>query len=115
MSELKKTYWKSLAERDALMDPTIAPPPDMPEAGIMDAGFVQGLATLAEDAAGLRLDRGAFLKLAGFSLAGGFVTAADLGWVLTAPGLVSYSVWNLLVFLMAIFFLLSLRKRLAAI
>jgi len=49
------------------------------------------------------------------SLAGGFVTAADLGWVLTAPGLVSYSVWNLLVFLMAIFFLLSLRKRLAAI
>jgi hypothetical protein len=46
------------------------------------------------------------------SLAGGFVTAVNLSWVLTVPGLVNYLLWNGLVLAMAIFFLLSLRRRL---
>jgi hypothetical protein len=47
-----------------------------------------------------------------YSLVGGFLSAANLGWVMTTPGLVNYSVWNVLVLFLSIFFLLSLRKRL---
>jgi hypothetical protein len=50
-----------------------------------------------------------------FSLAGGFVSSANLGWVMTTPGLVNYAVWNVLVLFLSIFFLLSLRKRLAQV
>jgi hypothetical protein len=49
------------------------------------------------------------------SLVGGFLSAANLDCVMTTTGLVNYDVWNLLVLFMSIFFLLSLRKRLAQI
>jgi hypothetical protein len=45
------------------------------------------------------------------SLAGGFLSAVNLSWVLTLPGLINYMLWNGLVLVMAIFFLLSLRRR----
>jgi len=45
------------------------------------------------------------------SIAGGFVTAADLSWVLSVPGLVSYILWNGLVLGMAVFFWVSLKQR----
>jgi len=47
-----------------------------------------------------------------FSILGGFITAFDLSWVLTPPGIISFIVWNALVLAMAIFFLLSFQKRL---
>lgn len=45
------------------------------------------------------------------SIVGGFVTAWNLGWVLTTPGVVSYVGWNILVLALSIFVTLSLRKR----
>lgn len=45
------------------------------------------------------------------SIVGGFVTAWNLGWVLTTPGVVSYVGWNILVLALSIFVMLSLRKR----
>ena len=70
MPEAKKSYWKSLAERDALLDPSLPAPADIPEAGIMDAGLASGVAGLVESAQELRMDRASFLKLMGFSFAG---------------------------------------------
>ncbi len=49
------------------------------------------------------------------SLVGGFLSAGNLGWVLTTPGYIFYGVWNVLVLFLSIFFLLSLRRRLAAL
>jgi hypothetical protein len=45
------------------------------------------------------------------SIVGGFVTAWSLGWVLTAPGVISYVGWNILVLALSIFVMLSLRQR----
>lgn len=45
------------------------------------------------------------------SIIAAVVTTLNLGWVLTTPGLVSYTAWNILVFAMAILILLSFRKR----
>ena len=45
------------------------------------------------------------------SIAGALVTAISLGWVLTLPGIVSYAVWNILVFVLSILVILSLRRR----
>lgn len=45
------------------------------------------------------------------SIIGGIVTAWNLGWVLTTPGVVSYVGWNILVLALSIFVILSLRKR----
>ncbi|MCB9121698.1 MAG: hypothetical protein H6640_18395 [Caldilineaceae bacterium] len=45
------------------------------------------------------------------SIVGGIVTAWNLGWVLTTPGVVSYVGWNALVLALSIFVILSLRKR----
>ncbi|HTA16801.1 MAG TPA: [Fe-S]-binding protein, partial [bacterium] len=68
MPDTKKVYYKSLAERDALLDPSLTPPTQMPEAGVMDEGL-SGVAGLLEQANELRMDRAAFLKLTGFSFA----------------------------------------------
>jgi hypothetical protein len=48
------------------------------------------------------------------SIIGGVVTALELGWVMAPAGFISYILWNAVVFAMAIFLMLSLRKRLAA-
>jgi molybdopterin-containing oxidoreductase family iron-sulfur binding subunit len=69
MPETKKSYWKSLAERDALLDPSLPMPAEIPEAGIMEEG-VGGMAGLMESVNDIRLDRASFLKLMGFSFAG---------------------------------------------
>lgn len=45
------------------------------------------------------------------SIVGGFVTAWSLGWVLTAPGIVSYIGWNILVLALSVFVIVSLRRR----
>jgi hypothetical protein len=45
------------------------------------------------------------------SIIGVIVTSFSLGWVLTVPGIVSYAIWNILVFAMAILILVSFRKR----
>ena len=65
-----KTYWKSLAERDALLDPSLPMPAPMPEGGVFEDGVANGLANLVQGATELRMDRGAFLKLVGFGVAG---------------------------------------------
>jgi Fe-S-cluster-containing dehydrogenase component len=69
MPDTKKIYYKSLAERDALLDPSLPRLPEIPEAGIMEEGLVGGVAALMEQANELRMDRAAFLKLTGFSFA----------------------------------------------
>ena len=55
----------------------------------------------------------AYLMIANgvISVLGALVAAANLGWVMTLPGLISYNAWNALVFALAVFFYLSLRKR----
>lgn len=45
------------------------------------------------------------------SIAGGVISAWDLGWVLTTPGLVNYMVWNVLVLALSILVIVSLRRR----
>ena len=45
------------------------------------------------------------------SIAGGVISAWDLGWVLTTPGLVNYMVWNALVLALSILVIVSLRRR----
>lgn len=45
------------------------------------------------------------------SLVGGMVTAWNLGWVLSTPGMVSYALWNVLVLALSILIILSLRRR----
>ncbi len=45
------------------------------------------------------------------SIAGGFITAASLGWVLTMSGIVNYLVWNALVVLWGAFVIWSLLRR----
>jgi hypothetical protein len=45
------------------------------------------------------------------SIIGAIVTSFSLGWVLAVPGIVSYAIWNILVFAMAILILVSFRKR----
>jgi molybdopterin-containing oxidoreductase family iron-sulfur binding subunit len=68
--QTEKTYWKSLAEREALLDPSVPMPSPMPESGVFDEGMAAGLLNLAQSATELRMDRGAFLKLVGFGMAG---------------------------------------------
>ncbi|HTB34351.1 MAG TPA: hypothetical protein VK842_05775, partial [bacterium] len=65
-----KTYWKSLAERDALLDPSLPMPAPMPEGGVFEDGVANGLVNLVQGATEMRMDRGAFLKLVGFGVAG---------------------------------------------
>jgi hypothetical protein len=45
------------------------------------------------------------------SVAGGFISALDLAWVMTLPGMINYIAWNALVILWAIFVIVSLRRR----
>ena len=45
------------------------------------------------------------------SLAGGFVTAANLSWVMTPAGMANYIGWNVLVLALAVFFALSMYGR----
>ena len=49
------------------------------------------------------------------SIAGGVVTSANLGWVLTPPGLIGYVLWNVLVLVLSVFYLLSFRRRIAGL
>lgn len=45
------------------------------------------------------------------SIAGGFITAFDLGWVMTPAGLINYIAWNALVVLWGVFVVWSLLRR----
>ena len=45
------------------------------------------------------------------SIAGGFITAANLAWVMTPAGLTNYVVWNILVVVLSIFVILALSQR----
>jgi len=45
------------------------------------------------------------------SVIGAFWTAFDLGWVLSVAGLIAFGLWNLLYVVLAIVFLLVLRRR----
>ena len=45
------------------------------------------------------------------SIIGAFYTSLDLAWVLTTAGLISYGLWNLLYFALAVMFLLVLLRR----
>jgi hypothetical protein len=45
------------------------------------------------------------------SIAGAFITAADLHWVMSVPGLVNYVTWNILVVVLAVLVFLSLSRR----
>lgn len=57
----------------------------------------------------------AFLMLANgvISIVGGFVASGNLEWVFTQAGLINYALWNVLVLILAVFFLLSLKRRMA--
>lgn len=46
-----------------------------------------------------------------FSIAGGLITSASLGWVMTLPGMVNYLVWNAIVVLWGAFVIWSLWRR----
>ena len=71
MSEqIEKTYWKSLAEREALLDPSVPMPQPVPEGGLFDEGLSAGLVNLVQGAADIQMDRAGFLKLVGFGVAG---------------------------------------------
>src|SRR5665213_703194 len=69
MPDTKKVYYKSLAERAALLDPSVPMPQEIPEGGIMEEGVASGLAAMLGQAEELRMDRASFLKLSGFSFA----------------------------------------------
>jgi len=45
------------------------------------------------------------------SIIGAFYTSLKLEWVLTTAGLISYALWNLLYFVLAILFLFVLLRR----
>lgn len=45
------------------------------------------------------------------SIVGGFISAVNLGWVLTPPGIINYILWNGLVLLWAVFVIWSLLRR----
>ena len=45
------------------------------------------------------------------SIAGGFITAGQPGWVMTIPGLINYIAWNALVVLWGVFVIISLYRR----
>ncbi|MCB0257578.1 MAG: DUF4386 family protein, partial [Anaerolineae bacterium] len=45
------------------------------------------------------------------SIAGGVISAWNLGWVLTTPGIANYMVWNVLVLALSILVIVSLRRR----
>jgi len=45
------------------------------------------------------------------SVIGALWTAFDLGWVLSIPGLVAFGLWNVLYVVLAVVFLLVLRRR----
>jgi hypothetical protein len=45
------------------------------------------------------------------SIVGAFITAADLSWVLTVPGIVNYVGWNILIVVMAVLAIISLSRR----
>ena len=49
------------------------------------------------------------------SILGGFVTSANLGWVHTLPGLIGYLLWNVLVLVLSVFYLLSFRRKIAGL
>jgi hypothetical protein len=45
------------------------------------------------------------------SIAGGFITAMDLSWVMTTTGMINYIAWNALIVLWGVFVILSLLRR----
>jgi hypothetical protein len=47
------------------------------------------------------------------SVIGALATAYDVGWVLTPPGVASFALWNVVVFVLAVCVFLALRRRLA--
>jgi hypothetical protein len=47
-------------------------------------------------------------------LAGAFVTAFKLDWVMTTAGMVSYGLWNVLVFALAALLVATFRARMAS-
>ena len=62
-----------------------------------------------------RAARFVFILNGVLSVIGALWTALDLGWVLSVPGLVAFGLWNLLYVVLAVLFLLVLRRRRAAI
>jgi hypothetical protein len=58
-----------------------------------------------------RVIRGLIIANAVISIAGGFITAWDLAWVMTLPAGVNYVAWNVLVFALSACVLVSLRRR----
>jgi hypothetical protein len=65
---------------------------------------------------GSRLERvtaWAFVLNGLMSIAGALITSIDLTWVMTAPGMVNYVVWNILMMVLATLVIASLRRRLA--
>jgi hypothetical protein len=78
-------------------------------------GFLGLALWFAAPAFGLdRLDRvikGLIVANAVLSIAGGFITAWDLSWVMTLPGGALYVTWNVLVFALSACILVSLRRR----
>jgi hypothetical protein len=49
------------------------------------------------------------------SIAGGFISAVDLAWVMSLPGLVNYIVWNVLMIVWGVFVIWSLQRRSATV
>ena len=45
------------------------------------------------------------------SIIGAVVTAWNLDWVLTLPGIVNYVIWNVVVLALSILVIVSLRRR----
>jgi hypothetical protein len=45
------------------------------------------------------------------SIAGGFATSINLGWVMTMPGMISYIAWNCVVLSISILFVLTFKRR----
>lgn len=65
--------------------------------------------------AGTRVERAARATFAAngpISIAGGFWTALQPGWVMTRPGLIAFALWNALVIAMCVLALLAFARRL---
>ncbi|HEX8917318.1 MAG TPA: hypothetical protein VF898_02350, partial [Chloroflexota bacterium] len=63
---------------------------------------------------GSKLERAtawAFILNGIMSVVGALVTAADLSWVMTTPGMINYAAWNILMVILAVLVILSLMKR----
>ncbi|MGH7441993.1 MAG: TAT-variant-translocated molybdopterin oxidoreductase, partial [bacterium] len=88
MSDNHKKYYKSVAEREAQLDPAVPATADIPEAGLMEKGLLSGVAGLIEQANDLRMDRAAFLKLTGFSFAAAALSGCSKAAVKALPYLV---------------------------